>query len=487
MWTFGRRIAAGFAVAFALLAIIGIVAYRGINSLTDTSYAVAQTHLVMEKIEDIASEVSDVETGTRGFVITGDETFLEYYAIGTNALAQSVADLRALTADNPSQQKRLDEALGFISSKLAESKRVIDLRRSSGLEPAMKAVQAGAGKRYRDDLRRVLAQMESVERGLLKQRADDVEAEAREADTTMMVGTITALIFICGVGWFLTLTLNRQIGASVGQVQSSSAELQAAATQQATGSKEQASATSEISTTISELLATSRQINESAQRVALISQQTGTAAHSGDQTVETAHESIAGIRRQVDLIVNHMLELGKKSQQIGAVLEIVSELAEQTNILAINATIEAAGAGDAGKRFAVVADEIRKLADRVAGSAKEIRGLIDDVRSAVNTTVMATETGSKAVDAGSKQFAHVAASFKQIADLVATTTEAAREIELSTKQQMTAVEQVKVAIGSVAQASKETEASAGQTQQTASQLALLSKDLLRIVQPKVAA
>ena len=103
-----------------------------------------------------------------------------------------------------------------------------------------------------------------------------------------------------------------------------------------------------------------------------------------------------------------MLELGKKSQQIGAVLDIVSELAEQTNILAINATIEAAGAGEAGKRFAVVADEIRKLADRVAGSTKEIRTLIDDVRSAVNTTVMATETGSKAVDAGSQQFGDVA-------------------------------------------------------------------------------
>ncbi|HEX3775893.1 MAG TPA: methyl-accepting chemotaxis protein, partial [Polyangiaceae bacterium] len=258
-----------------------------------------------------------------------------------------------------------------------------------------------------------------------------------------------------------------------------------AANQQATGAKEQASAMSEISTTISELLATSRQIAESARRVSEIAEQTAGAARSGDLTVEKGHESISGIRRQVDTIVHHMLDLGKKSQQIGAVVDIVLELAEQTNILAINASIEAAGAGDAGRRFGVVADEIRKLADRVGGSTKEIRGLIDDVRSAVNTTVMTTETGSKAVEAGADQFGRVAAAFGQIGAQVATTTEAAKEIELSTKQQATAVEQVNVAITNVSQASKETEVSTGQTLRTAAELSHLSRELLRLVQPQV--
>jgi methyl-accepting chemotaxis protein len=196
---------------------------------------------------------------------------------------------------------------------------------------------------------------------------------------------------------------------------------------------------------------------------------------------------VTGIKRQVDLIVTHMLDLGKKSQQIGGILEIINELAEQTNILAINATIEAAGAGDAGKRFAIVADEIRKLADRVAGSTKEIRGLIEEIRAAVNTTVMATEGGTKAVDLGARQFAEVAAALKQIGSLVATTTEAAREIELSTKQQTTAVEQVNAAISSVAQATRETEASLTQTLQTATQLTGLSRELSRLIQPTASA
>jgi methyl-accepting chemotaxis protein len=338
-----------------------------------------------------------------------------------------------------------------------------------------------------DDLRQIFDEIEHEARALLAQRAEDAEASAASGKSTIVLGTLLCLVVTLLAGFTLTRSLSVQIGTAVGLVQSSSTELQAAANQQATGAKEQATAMNEITTTISELMATSRQIAESSQRVAQIAGQTAGAAQSGEATVDTAHESINAIRRQVDLIVSHMLELGKKSQQIGAVLDIVSELAEQTNILAINATIEAAGAGEAGRRFTVVAEEIRKLADRVGGSAKEIRTLIDDVRGAVNSTVMTTESGSKVVDAGSKQFGEVALALKQIVSQVSTTTEAAREIELSTKQQATAVEQVNVAIANVAQATRETEASSGQILQTASQLTNLSGDLLRLVRPQALA
>ena len=319
-------------------------------------------------------------------------------------------------------------------------------------------------------------------------------AQAREAATDQASRAIALVIALAAVAVLLAIALStllarviaRQVATAVRHVQSSSAELQAAAGQQATGAKEQATAMTEITTTITELLATSRQISESAQRVASIAGETAASAGAGDAVVQRSQETVASIRRQTDLIVNHMLELGRKSQQIGGVVDVVNELAEQTNILAINATIEAAGAGEGGKRFAAVADEIRKLADPVASSTKDIRALVDEVRSAVNTTVMATESGSKAVDAGARQFAEVAATFGQIASLVATTTEAAREIELSTKQQSTAVEQVNLAIASVAQATREAEASSGQTLQTAAQLADMSRGLSRLIQRRAA-
>ena len=481
-WTFGKKVAAGFALSFVLLAAIGAVAYRSINTLVRTSYSVTHTHDVLEHLAVALSLLKDAETGQRGYLITGDESFLQPYQEAGTDLPKTINELRELTSDNSAQQKRIAQAEPLIAAKLAELKQTIDLRRKGDVEQATKVVQSGEGKKIMDDLRRVIAEMEHEERELLKQRAGEVEAAVSGATLAITLGTLFCLVLISFAGFAITRSLSSQIGAAVQHVQSSSSELQTAANQQATGAKEQSTAMNEITTTISELLATSKQIAESAQRVAHIAEETAKGARSGDQTVSKANESIGGIKRQVDLIVTHMLDLGKKSQQIGGILEIINELAEQTNILAINATIEAAGAGEAGKRFAVVADEIRKLADRVGGSTKEIRGLIDEIRAAVNTTVMTTEGGTKAVDAGARQFAEVATAFKQIASLVGTTTEAAREIELSTKQQTTAVEQVNIAVANVAQATRETEASSNQTFQTASQLTELSRDLMRLVQ-----
>jgi methyl-accepting chemotaxis protein len=487
MWTFGRKIVAGFAISIVLLAVIGTVAYRAINALTSTSYTVSHTHQVLERIARLLIEMENAETGQRGYVITGDEGYLAPYQSAIAAVDEVVKELRTLTADNSAQQRRLDQVEPLIAAKLAELKRTVEIRRTVGFEATQKVVVGGEGKRSMDDIRAVLQQMQDEENTLLMQRAKEVETSAALGRETIGYGTLVCLLFVCAAAFLLTHSLTRQITLAVNQVKTSATELQAAANQQAAGAKESATAMSEITTTITELMATSRQIAESAQRVAQIAEQTTGAARSGEGTMRQASESIAAIRRQMDQVVSHMLDLGKKSQQIGAVIDVVGEMAEQTNILAINASIEAAGASEAGKRFAVVADEIRKLADRVTGSTKEIRTMIDDVRSAVNTTVMATETGSKAVDAGARHFGDVAVAFQQIAGSVTTTREAAREIELSTKQQSSAVEQVNNAVTDVAQSTKETEVSSTQTLQTVSQLASLSNDLLRLVQAKVAA
>jgi methyl-accepting chemotaxis protein len=486
-WTFGRKIAAAFGLAALVLVVVAGFGYQNTNTLIASDQLVRHTLEVRREIAEILAGMNAAESESRGYVISGDADYATEYEAAAGKAQAAFAQLKTLTADNPNQQARMAEITPLMQQKFDVLKRNVDTRRNQGAEAAAQFVSGGEGKRVMDQIDGVL-QAAAAEEGRLQNERDAAAATSSSlAVNVMLWGGLIGAILVGLIGWMITRSLNLQIGGAVGHVQSSSAELQSAANQQASGMKEQTISMNEIATTISELLATSRQIAESSQRVAQIAEQTASAARTGDGTVDRAHESISSIRRQVDQIVAHMLELGKKSQQIGAVLDIVSELAEQTNILSINATIEAAGAGETGKRFAIVADEIRKLADRVAASAKEVRGLIDDVRSSVNTTVMATETGSKAVDAGSKQFGEVAAAFKSIANLVGTTTEAAREIELSTKQQTTAVEQVNVAIVNVTQAARETEASTSQTLETASLLAVTSSDLLKLVQAQRAA
>jgi methyl-accepting chemotaxis protein len=486
MWTFGRRIAAGFTLSFLLLVGIGTVAYRTIETLTSANGLVTHTHVVLEHIAAVLGLLTDAETGERGYIITGEEAYLEPYRHSIASLEADVKDLRELTADNSNQQKRLADAQTLIDERLRQFKETIDLRRAGGIEAAGKAILTGTGKRTMDQLRGIMAEMGNEENSLLKRRLEEVQDASSRGRSVLIYGTLLCLLLVTAAGLIITRSLQSQIGIAVQHVQSSSSELQAAASQQASGSRETATAMNEISTTISELLTTSRQIAESARRVSMVAEDTAGAARGGDQLVEHAHDSVTGIKRQVDVIVAHMLDLGKKSQQIGGILELVSELAEQTNILAINASIEAAGAGDSGKRFAVVAEEIRRLADRVTGSTKDVRALIDEIRAAVNATIMATEGGTKAADAGARQFGEVTGALKRIAALVGTTNEAAKEIELSTKQQSTAVEQVNLAIGNVTKASRETESSSTQTLQTANQLSGLSRELTRLIRPNAA-
>jgi methyl-accepting chemotaxis protein len=481
MWTFGRRIAAGFTVSFVLLLGIGAVAYRALVTLGASDAMVDHTHVVLARIGDLVHLLVDGEDAERGFVITGDEAYLGPYAGAVAAVEPDLDELTRLTADNPRQQRRLAEARPAIADRVAHLKRTIDTRRTEGFDAAVKVIVGGVGKRSMDQVRRISAALEEEERALLAQRVVDDERAAQTARLTIIFGTLLALLVITVAGFAIARSLGSRIGRAVHHVQSSSAELQAAANQQASGMRESATAMNEITTTMSELLATSRQIAESARRVARVADETAAAARAVDQVVARTSDAMGGIRRQVDVIVDHMLDLGKRSQQIGGILELINELAEQTNILSINASIEAAGAGEAGRRFAVVAEEIRKLADRVGGSTKEIRGLVDEIRAAVSATVMATEGGTKAVDAGARHFTDVTHALEGIVGQVVTATDAAKEIELSTKQQATAVEQVNLAIANVAKATRETEVSSSQTLVTATELTGLSRELTRLI------
>src|SRR5580692_3994716 len=108
-WTFGRKIALGFSLSVLVLLVVGGVTYRSTDVLIENNTNVAHSHLVLEDLVHLLSLMKDAETGQRGFVITGDDAYLEPYAEALPNVPKTVANLRSLTADNPHQQRRLDE------------------------------------------------------------------------------------------------------------------------------------------------------------------------------------------------------------------------------------------------------------------------------------------------------------------------------------------------------------------------------------------
>lgn len=480
--TLGKQIAAGVLLPFiALLIALVPISYTNAVAITETSRNVAHAQTVILRVSELVSNGKDVEIAQRSYLLTGREEFVTAYRSLSEGLDKKFEELRRLTADSPDQQQRLDTMRSLVHDKQVEVAEMIEARRRQGLGQALQILNEGRGTRTIEELRKLAISMTSAEEEMLQKRSSDNSTASKRAILLPILSVPFCLGIMAVAVVFISRNLTRQIGTAVQHIRSSAAELQAAAGQQTKGAKGQAATATEVATTMRELVSTSRQIAESAQRVTGVAADTTAAARTGDHTVQGAQEAVEQVKRQVDRIVSHMLDLGKRTQEIGSILDIINELAEQTNILSINATIEAAGAGESGRRFSVVADEIRKLADRVGGSTKEIRSLIEEVRAAATTTVMVTEDGSKAVDASARQFGDVAASFRRIVDLLGNTAQAAREIELSTKQQTTAVEQASTAITDVAQTARETEASSGQTMETANQLASLSQQLIRLV------
>jgi CHASE3 domain sensor protein len=468
-------------VTLLILLFVGVLTGSTVTHLRDKSRGAVQAERAKNELSSFITALDEAEAGKRGFVITGDDEHLEVYRAGKDAAARELQRLHARFADHPIQRPRVDELELLMADRMREMLATIEVRRQGGFEAAAALVRENRGRRAMARIRQLVAEMKTYEHGLSEQREAEMDATVPSFLRSLGLAGICLALWCAMAVIVISKGVAKRLLDGIKRIRSASTELQATANQQVKGAKDQVSAATEVAVTVRQLVSTSRMIADSAQRVTRVASDTTAAARSGAQTVESAQEAVEAVRGQVDRIVDHMLDLGKRSQEIGGILDIINDLAEQTNILAINATVEAAGAGEAGRRFGVVASEIRKLADRVGGSTKEIRRLIEEIRAAANTTVMATEDGAKAAEAGARRFVDVTASLRHIVELVDDTAQAAREIELSTKQQTSAMEQVSSAVGDVAQTARESELGTAQTVATAAELATLSDELRLIV------
>ncbi len=266
------------------------------------------------------------------------------------------------------------------------------------------------------------------------------------------------------------------------ELSAAAAQLQATSQQQASGAAEQASAVSQISTTIEELGSTARQIAQTTEHVAQAAQQTLENLSNGQGAVDESIQAMERIRSRMQDVAARVLSLGEHSQQIGEIIDLIDDISDETHLLALNAAIEAAGAGEHGRRFAVVAAEVKSLANRTLAAAKEVKGVIAEIRQATNSAVLAAEEGGKEVEHG-VELAHRAGQVMDTVVMVAErTAQSAAEIGLATAQQQSASEQVVETMREIAEVARQSAAGAQQMAESSAMLTAIADRLHGVAQ-----
>ena len=499
----GAKIWACLGGVLLILLIVAAVSYENTRKLTDTATWRAHSFEVQGGLLGLLSVLQDAETGQRGYLITGEERYLEPYQAAVRNIDRAIQALKDLTVDNPVQQRNIETLRAPVKDKLDELKQTVDLRRGQGFDPARQVVLTDRGKQAMDEIRRQIAGMQAVESELSRQREAAMAASSENTLWVILGGAGIAALFVIAAGFFLGRNISgplreitgiaEQIGSGdltvspvtdvvrtdeigilagtfrimtgklrqlIQEIREGTNVLGTAASQIVTitaqvaaGAAETATALAQTSATMEEVKKTSQVSSEKALYVSETAQNTAQVSQGGRRAVEQSIEGITKVREQIGAIAEAVMQLSEQSQAIGEIVATVNDLAEQSNLLAVNAAIEAARAGDQGKGFVVVAQEVKSLAEQSKQATAQVRSILGDIQKATATAVLAAEQGSKAVDAGVKQSLEAGEAIERLAQSISTATQAATQIVASNQQQQVGIDQVALAMENIRQAS----------------------------------
>ncbi len=274
----------------------------------------------------------------------------------------------------------------------------------------------------------------------------------------------------------------KQIQEAAGILASSTSEILAATTQVASGAAETATAVSEATTTVEEVKQTAQVASQKAKHVSETAQKSAQVSQTGKKSVDETIEGMNRIREQMEAIAESIVRLSEQSQAVGEIIATVNDLAEQSNLLAVNASIEAAKAGEQGKGFAVVAQEVKSLAEQSKQATAQVRTILGDIQKATSAAVMAAEQGSKAVEAGVRQTTETGEVIRILADSIGEAAQAATQIAASSQQQLVGMDQMASAMENIKQASTQNEAGTKQVEAAAQGLHELAQRLKQMVE-----
>jgi methyl-accepting chemotaxis protein len=269
-------------------------------------------------------------------------------------------------------------------------------------------------------------------------------------------------------------TTSRTIDSSVNDVQRALTEL-------ASGYQQQSSAVSQTVTTLDELRSSAVSGNDRAREVLEQAKQVTAIAQKGSTAVGDVTDGMRTIRSQVEQIATSVLDLSERAQRIGEIVDSVNAIADQSKLLALNASIEAAKAGEYGHGFAVVAEEVRALAERSQSATREIATILKEIQKATNASVMATEDGSKSVAKGLELVNTSRETIRTLSDTIESSSKAVEQITYSVTQQTAGVTQINEAMNGILSAVQQGTAESSRIKETMVEVAGRVSELQQVV------
>lgn len=254
-------------------------------------------------------------------------------------------------------------------------------------------------------------------------------------------------------------------------------EVRHAVDAQSSGASEQASSINQITASITEIEKSAMQTMTKAKDLGGVAEKTRQSGQLGLESIETSVLGMKSVRDRVQVIAQTILDLSRQTQQVGEITAVVNNLAQQSKMLALNASIEAAKAGDAGMGFAVVASEVKNLAEQSEQSTSQVQKILEDIRIATEKAVMVTEEGTKGVDNGLQMIERTGDIIRDLNDVIREATIASQQIEAAVRQESAGIEQITAGMNEINTVTSSFVESVGQTTEAMDNLANVTQRL----------
>jgi methyl-accepting chemotaxis protein len=530
-----KKLMLSFGIVLLLVLLSTLASLSSMQKMQSAVQLNEQTFNVIRTGDMLAEHLMTIESGLRGFVITGQDSFLAPYIEGKKEASTRLSQLKDLMRDKPEQRALISNVEKNYMLWLENAiEPAATQRREAGDDPAKRQlviefVSAGTGKMYMDKIRAELEDFMSEERGQLKTRSDDVGSAKKLAYVSLVVGGLLILVVAIGMATYMKnalqqrLTVAKNLVAAVaagrlnnridssggdevaellagldvmqtqlcqllGEIKSAAGELSSAssvvastAEQLNASANEQSRASSSIAAAVEELSVSINHVSGSSAEAHQIATDSGRRAEQSGTVINNTVASMERIALVVRTASNRMEELGKQSEQISNIVSVIKGIADQTNLLALNAAIEAARAGEQGRGFAVVADEVRMLAQRTTQSTSEISSMIGLILSGTSDAVGQMGTGVVQVNQGvelaaqaGSAIAEIQQSFKQVLSVI-------EQISLSLNEQNAASQEVAGHIERIAGMSAQNSEATQHSSKVAHELKALSSGLTQAV------